>query len=232
MRAVSLLRIAALGSVCALPFALTACDTMTPSSASADLLARQPKVEVCHLDDEGAYELIEIAAPALDGHLGHGDGQVGDPVQGQDGFEFDEACQPVASVVTVDACYTSGEFQADLTIDLSTGEITSTDACNFFEDCSPSGSVSPVPVASFSEITGFVYEEVDQSGSGCPDAFVSTYDRSDGDVFQGTTAVRCGIETIDSFNNAAMLSEGACPVDGARPAALVAFERELARNSQ
>ena len=224
--------------MCAIPLLLTACDAVAPSglNAGGESFIRQPKVEVCHLDDDtGDYRLIEVAAPALDAHLEHGDAPAGEPVPNQDGFEFDETCQPVASVVTVDACYVSGEFQADVTVDLSTGDITSADACDFFGNCVPGGIASPVPVTSLSEITGFVYEEVnqqaDQVAGGCDNSFADAievvYVRVDGDVFSGMAEVTCDGTAIDSFDPFAMLSEGACPTDGARPEALVTFERNL-----
>jgi hypothetical protein len=34
---------------------------------------RREKIAICHLNDEGEYALLEVAEPALRGHLGHGD---------------------------------------------------------------------------------------------------------------------------------------------------------------
>ena len=49
--------------------------------------AGQEKVAVCHLDEEGNYIPINIADPALDAHLAHGDGVVGE--------DLDENCDPL-----------------------------------------------------------------------------------------------------------------------------------------
>ena len=35
--------------------------------------ARQEKVAVCHIDEEGVGRVINIAAPAVPAHLAHGD---------------------------------------------------------------------------------------------------------------------------------------------------------------
>ena len=58
--------------------------------------AGQTKSDVCHLDDAGNYMLINIADPALDSHIAHGDSQSGDAVPGnEDGYVFGEDCSPV-----------------------------------------------------------------------------------------------------------------------------------------
>ena len=55
------------------------------------VFAGQDKVSVCHLNILGEYDLIEIADPALDAHLAHGDVVVGDG--------FDESCTPIVHVL-------------------------------------------------------------------------------------------------------------------------------------
>jgi|GEM_PF-1120580 len=68
----------------------------------------QTKVDVCHYDAEtDAYELINIADPAVDAHIKHGDAQPGDAVPTMEGFEFDDTCTPKSVVVVVEmtACF-------------------------------------------------------------------------------------------------------------------------------
>ena len=55
------------------------------------MFAGQEKVSVCHLTANGDYVLIDIADPALDAHLAHGDAMVGDG--------FDENCNPILYVL-------------------------------------------------------------------------------------------------------------------------------------
>jgi hypothetical protein len=65
---------------------------LTLGSASA--MARQPNVEICHINGNGTYRLIAVAAPAVPAHMAHGDAQPGDPVPGHPGHVFDGACGP------------------------------------------------------------------------------------------------------------------------------------------
>lgn len=47
---------------------------MVMLTVAAGVFAKgQPKVGVCHLDDEGKYNLINIAEPAVESHFAHGD---------------------------------------------------------------------------------------------------------------------------------------------------------------
>jgi hypothetical protein len=89
--------------VLALTISLTACDTVDPDLASRDMASGptaalsggREKVNVCHFDaGAGTYHRIEVAAPALAAHLGHGDARPGDPVPLQAGYVFNEACAP------------------------------------------------------------------------------------------------------------------------------------------
>lgn len=52
-------------------------------------------VDVCHVDERGAFKLIRVAEPAVPAHLGHGDGLPGDPIPGMDDYEFDSSCGAV-----------------------------------------------------------------------------------------------------------------------------------------
>jgi hypothetical protein len=78
--------VAVLGSVAVL---LASAVFATPAAAAGT------KVEVCHLGDDGGFHLISISQHALDAHIRHGDGMVGDDVPGMDGFVFGEDCAPV-----------------------------------------------------------------------------------------------------------------------------------------
>ena len=69
----------------------------------------QPKEAVCHRTGEDErYLKISVGRPAVPAHLGHGDGQIGDPVPGQFGRVFDESCLPVPARVLVDASKDGG----------------------------------------------------------------------------------------------------------------------------
>lgn len=202
---------------------------MMPPTSAGDALARQEKVDVCHRsDDSDAYYLTQIAAPALDAHLAHGDGQVGDAVPDQEDAVFDEACQPEATIVApLAACYTDNEDNSvNVLIDLQTGAITATESCPYFGgNCAADGTASPAD--DLGGITGFAYNEIntaaDPDGGGCdaggPDRVENTFTRSDGDSFAGEAVAFCDGEALGAFNFTATLTDGACPVqDGAETA--------------
>ena len=50
------------------------------------------KVDVCHIEGNGSYHLINISENAFAKHVDHGDGSPGDVVPGMDGFVFGENC--------------------------------------------------------------------------------------------------------------------------------------------
>ena len=62
--------------------------------AVGNVSAQQDRAGVCHVDDDGIYRLIVVAAPAYDKHIAHGDAAFGDAVPGMAGYVFDENCQP------------------------------------------------------------------------------------------------------------------------------------------
>jgi hypothetical protein len=70
--------------------------------ASLSLADGQEKVAVCHLDDEGSLIPISVADPALDTHLTHGDGVVGE--------DYDENCEPLSVAETGCFEYTEGYY--------------------------------------------------------------------------------------------------------------------------
>ena len=56
------------------------------------------KTELCHrTNGKKGFVKISVAAPAVPAHLDHGDGGIGDPVPGMEGYEFDASCMPVRS---------------------------------------------------------------------------------------------------------------------------------------
>jgi hypothetical protein len=75
------------------------------------------KVEVCHANDDGGFHSIGVAAPALPAHLAHGDGVIGEPVPGMEGYVFAEGCELQEEEPTVPiepGCYDSETDQIDL----------------------------------------------------------------------------------------------------------------------
>jgi hypothetical protein len=88
---------------CTLAFALSAgllslaaCDAGEPTSpleASVAFSASKAKTDVCHRTDEGGFSKISVADAAYETHIAHGDGNIGGPVPGMDGYSFGDACQ-------------------------------------------------------------------------------------------------------------------------------------------
>ena len=59
------------------------------------------KVEVCHkAGNSGKYVLIDIAEPAVDAHLAHGDGFPGEEVPDTEGLCFDVDCAILDCMIT------------------------------------------------------------------------------------------------------------------------------------
>ena len=92
--------------------------------ASVDRTARAGapnKVDVCHrTQGTRDFILIAVAEPAVEAHLAHGDGLIGEAVAGQPGMEFNSNCEPVLSrrVVTVTGTWdgTSYHFSGLFTV--------------------------------------------------------------------------------------------------------------------
>ena len=56
--------------------------------------AKAVKVDVCHLDSLGEWQVNTVAEMAVTPHLNHGDALPGAPVPGRAGFTFDDHCVP------------------------------------------------------------------------------------------------------------------------------------------
>jgi hypothetical protein len=65
------------------------------SSSTAVVAGGQTKTEICHRTGAAQFILISVAEPAVDAHIGHGDGRIGNPVPGQPGTKFSTNCTPV-----------------------------------------------------------------------------------------------------------------------------------------
>ena len=63
----------------------------------------QPKTGVCHLDEYGNYQLINIADPAVQAHLAHGD-----VMPGTGGF--DATCEPIQQPYPAGCFLYAGSF--------------------------------------------------------------------------------------------------------------------------
>ena len=53
------------------------------------------KVDVCHLEGNGSFHLINVSGNALAAHLAHGDVQPGDDVPGNPGKKYSGSCAPI-----------------------------------------------------------------------------------------------------------------------------------------
>jgi len=82
-------RLLILGLVTALATVL-----LVPTAA----FAKANKVDVCHLNDLGEWQVNSVSGNgnAVQAHLNHGDGLPGDPVPEMEGYSFDDNCVPVS----------------------------------------------------------------------------------------------------------------------------------------
>ncbi len=64
--------------------------------------AADRKVDVCHINGQGLYHLINVSVNALPAHLAHGDGIPGAPVPGNPGKKFTADCSVVDVKTLVD----------------------------------------------------------------------------------------------------------------------------------
>ena len=97
--------LAALSLVLFVALSLAACDSAAPETTTAAVTHAAAKTEVCHAtgSETNPYELITVADAAYPAHVEHGDASPGEAVPGQEGFVFDDACQPVATCPCFDA---------------------------------------------------------------------------------------------------------------------------------
>lgn len=72
-----------------MPFSATG-DTSQKGGASSG-----GKVDVCHLNDTGGFQVINVSANALPAHLAHGDGQPNGDVPGTNNKVFGASCQVI-----------------------------------------------------------------------------------------------------------------------------------------
>jgi hypothetical protein len=116
-----------------LALSLAACDSTAPDAAEPHqaeailgfLAKGQAKTEVCHRTDdpENPYVLIEVADPALDAHIAHGDAGPGEAVPGMGGPVFDDACQLGAVTCPCFAAADLDAFTLDFDITLFGDEV-------------------------------------------------------------------------------------------------------------
>lgn len=97
--------------ICAMSLAfllvLIGCENLTDSEAVENIESlsynstsslnqnSQERIHVCHTSKHGEFRKITIAQAALEAHIAHGDGVIGAGVPGNNGYIFDENCQPV-----------------------------------------------------------------------------------------------------------------------------------------
>lgn len=75
-------------------FAVILTITFAAPLATPTTAGPPEKGNVCHAGDSG-WEIVNIAEPAFDAHIEHGDAFPGDPVPGQPNHTFDSSCTPV-----------------------------------------------------------------------------------------------------------------------------------------
>jgi hypothetical protein len=99
--------------------ALAACDAATPVATDSEpppttLAFAAARLPVCHLTSSATneYIAIEVAEPAFDVHISHGDVGIGGPVPAMEGYVFDEACQPMAPVAAACPCFDEADLEA------------------------------------------------------------------------------------------------------------------------
>ena len=171
--------------------ALAGCDAAAPESA-VTAEARPEFVPVCHYDETAdTYSPIRVPAPALDGHLGHGDARVGALLEPLFDTAFDASCDVVSAlegtldqITPISASYDNRPLRGT-----STGEVI--------------GPVIPVDInlggdrANSSGCEPSDFEGLDFSG----DSDVALIQRS-GCLFGTSTAnaIAAGAEAVVYFN--------------------------------
>ncbi|GEM_PF-4992969 len=73
----------------------TSMEPLSETSMTNQNQNSQTRIDVCHVDEQGTYRKITIAQAALEAHLAHGDGVIGEGIPGNPGYIFNEDCEPV-----------------------------------------------------------------------------------------------------------------------------------------
>ena len=145
------------------------------------IYARGHKVDVCHMDEYGIYNLINVEKKALQAHINHGDSIPGDLVPGSGNrFSFDDDCTlipgcpcvadlpsdwtPAEAISNIsfetcadglDVIRTSATvFDAD-NITLSFGKIEQCDGPTLFS-CAAGGNTQDISEAQYMACTSFL----------------------------------------------------------------------------
>lgn len=127
-------------SVMILLFIIAGCNNMTDTDHADDLQSQisrsematlgnaQIRVDVCHVNGKGEYNKITIAQAALETHLAHGDGAVGDPIPRMPHYIFGDNCEPIFDgSAVVDVTSATGRVWMDRNLGASRAATSSTD---------------------------------------------------------------------------------------------------------
>lgn len=93
-------------------------DAMAPTEAE---LAKMTKVDICHIQGNGEFHLINVSGNAQPAHMAHGDGLPGEDHPEMDGFFLSDTCVAVEAgdetcteaYADTDACEPYGEGDSD-----------------------------------------------------------------------------------------------------------------------
>jgi hypothetical protein len=164
-----------------------------PITAGAAPREKVDKVTICHFNadfdvDAPTWELLEIKGGAknLAAHIGHGDAHPGDPVPGNEGFEFDDDCTPIPTFSGDVCAFREGRGLSrprELTLTLGDELTTDTDTSQ------PDGKYDVGPIVN--ELTGNTLL-VRVSGDANPDELGEVYFGGSADLGASFTAATIG----------------------------------------
>ena len=98
--------VALMGSLVACTSSSTATSPTGVALATGDSTSVQaPQVDICHLTDEGAFNLININGNAAPAHRAHGDAAPGEAVPGSQTDVFDSSCVATAAPLLACPCW-------------------------------------------------------------------------------------------------------------------------------
>jgi len=162
---------------------------------------RQAKIDICHLR-AGDFIRLSVAEPAVDAHIAHGDGRVGDPVPGQPGMKFAADCAfvPLASVtiafegLSVNGSLITTYLESGFTVSPTSG---SWQALTTYGNPAPSAifirSAAEPTITSEIQVTGdgsaFTFSSVDLYSSITPIPYTITGLRNSASVFEVSDTV-------------------------------------------